>query len=264
MSFMHPNRLPRRPRGGRLRTLAWRAGAGGLLGTLALAGAGCSVKGNDNANLIQGKQQFVAKCGSCHAMARAETKGVVGPDLDEAFRASIAEGLERNAVRSVVEGQVAYPNPEGVMPKGLASGATLKNIASYVAQAVDRPGKDTGLLATAVAAPGSGKPVVEKNGKLQIDASPSGQLAYTSNKAVASPGAVTIVMANMSGVSHNIAVESGENGATQKATPIGASQFITKGVASVTVSLKPGSYTFFCQAPGHRAAGMYGTLTVKP
>ena len=70
-------------------------------------------------------------------------------------------------------------------------------------------------------------------------------------------------MANMSGVSHNIAIETGEDGATAKGSPLGASQFITKGSTSITVKLKPGTYTFFCQAPGHRAAGMYGTLTVK-
>lgn len=240
-----------------------RIGGVALLVGLAIGTAGCAVKGADNANVIVGKQAFVAKCGSCHVLARADTKGIVGPDLDEVFRASLAEGLQRNSVRTVVEGQVQNPNPTGVMPKGLASGATLTDISAYVAQAVDRSGPDTGLLASAVEAPGSGKPAVEKAGKLQIDANPAGQLAYTASKAEAKPGAVTIVMANMSGVSHNIAVESGENGATQKAALVGASSFITKGSTSVTVNLKPGKYTFFCQAPGHRAAGMYGTLTVK-
>jgi plastocyanin len=234
-----------------------------MLGALALATAGCSVKGGDNANVIVGKQQFVAKCGSCHTLARAETKGVVGPNLDEAFRASLAEGLQRDTIRGVVEKQIEIPNPEGAMPKNLVSGAKRKDIAAYVAQVADETGKDTGLLGSAVQAPGAGKPAVEKGGKLSIAASPSGQLAYVTNKASASSGAVTIEMPNMSGVSHNIAVETGEGGATEKGTKLGASQFVTKGTATVSVNLKPGTYTFFCEAPGHRQAGMYGTLTVK-
>jgi plastocyanin len=249
---------------GRVRRLAARAGAVGVLGALALGAAGCSgVKGDDNANLILGKQEFVAKCGACHTLARADTKGIVGPNLDEVFRSSLAEGLQRNAVRTVVEGQVENPDPIGVMPKGLASGQKLADIAAYVAQSADAPGPDTGLLASAVEAPGAGKPAVEKAGKLEIAANPAGQLAYTTSKAEAEPGAVTIVMSNMSGVMHNIAVEPGENGATAKGAALGASSFISKGTTSVTVNLKPGKYTFFCEAPGHRAAGMYGTITVK-
>ena len=245
------------------RKLGLRAGVPGLLLALALGTAGCSVKSGENANLILGKQQFVAKCGSCHTLARSGTKGIVGPNLDEAFHASLAEGLERNTVRGVVESQVRIPNPEGAMPKDLVSGATLSDVAAYVAQSVDRPGQDKGLLASAVVPPGAGKPAVEKAGKLQIPASPTGQLAYTTNKASATAGPVTIEMPNVSGVSHNIAIESGAKGATPGGPVLGASQFITKGTASVTVKLKPGTYTFFCQAPGHRAAGMYGTLTVK-
>jgi plastocyanin len=213
--------------------------------------------------MIAGKQVFVAKCGSCHTLARANTKGTVGPNLDEAFHASIAEGLRRSAVRTVVEGQVENPNRFGAMPSGLVKGATVADVAAYIAESVDRPGKDSGLLASAVQAPGAGKPAVEKSGKLEIPADPSGQLSYSSSKASATAGAVTISMPNMSGVSHNIAIEAGSGGATPTGSVIVASSFTAKGTVSINVKLKPGAYTFFCQAPGHRAAGMFGTLTVK-
>ncbi|MGA9285366.1 MAG: plastocyanin/azurin family copper-binding protein [Solirubrobacteraceae bacterium] len=247
-------------RGSRARRFGALLGAGCLL--VGVCGCGAAKRGED-ADLIVGKQQFVAKCGSCHTLARANTKGTVGPNLDEAFRADLNEGLRRSAVQTVVEGQVQNPNRFGAMPSGLASGTELAGIAAYVAQSVDRPGQDTGLLASAVKAPGSGKPAVEKGGKLEIPADPTGQLSYLTNKASATPGSVSISMPNMSGVSHNIAVEAGAGGATAKGSVLAASQFVTKGVASIKVSLKPGTYTFFCQAPGHRAAGMYGTITVK-
>jgi plastocyanin len=244
-----------RNRGARLLGLA---GAGATL--LACAGCGTSVKSGDNPNLIAGKVAFVAKCGACHTLARANTKGVVGPNLDEAYRAAVSEGLQRNTIRGVVAYQVRYPNPEGVMPKDLASGATLEDIAAYVAESAARPGQDTGLLASAVAPAGTGKPAVEQNGKLQIAANPSGQLAYSTNKASATAGPVTVEMPNMSGVTHNLAIQAG----TGPSGPIlGATKFISKGATSVTVNLKPGTYTFFCQVPGHRQAGMEGTLTVK-
>ena len=142
------------------------------------------MKGADNANLITGKRQFVAKCGSCHTLARADTKGIVGPNLDVSFAQSISEGLQRNAIRGVVEGQITIPNPEGAMPKDLVKGSTVRDVAAYVAGLRRRPGSDTGLLASAVEAPGAGKPAVEKGGKLSIAASPSGQLAYVTNKAL--------------------------------------------------------------------------------
>jgi plastocyanin len=264
MSFIGPDHFSPAAQPRRRGTRAVRAGASGLLLVLVLVIAGCGAeKGPENANLVTGKQAFVAKCGSCHTLARANTKGIVGPNLDDAFRESIAAGLERHTIVGVVEGQIANPNPEGAMPQKLTSGQTASDIAAYVAQVAAKPGKDAGLLASAVEAPGAGKPAVEKAGKLQIPANPSGQLAYVSSKAAATPGAVTIEMPNMSGVSHNIAIEAGEGGATAKGATIGASTFVSKGTTSVTVQLKPGTYTFFCEAPGHRAAGMYGTLTVK-
>ena len=70
-------------------------------------------------------------------------------------------------------------------------------------------------------------------------------------------------MPNMSGVSHNIAHRNRRRRRDAKGAKIGASAFTTKTTATVNVTLKPGTYTFFCEAPGHRQAGMYGTLTVK-
>jgi mono/diheme cytochrome c family protein len=246
-----------------MRRGALRAATPASLAVLALGAAGCSVKGADNANLIVGKQQFVAKCGSCHTLARASTKGIVGPNLDEAFRASLEEGAKRSTVRGIVEQQIQIPNPEGAMPKNLVSGAKRRDVAAYVAATAAKPGKDTGLVASAVAAPGAGKPAVETGGKLSIAASASGQLAYETNKASGTAGPVTVEMPNMSGVGHNLALETGEGGATAKGTKIGATPIISKGTAKVSVTLKPGTYTFFCEVPGHRPAGMYGTLTVK-
>src|SRR5258708_33105958 len=101
---------------------------------------------------------FVAKGGACPALARAGTKGIVGPNLDEAFRGSIEEGLQRNTVRGVVEGQIQIPNPEGAMPKDPVKGSTLRDDAAYVAKFPARPGKDTGWAARAAEAPAAGKP----------------------------------------------------------------------------------------------------------
>jgi plastocyanin len=250
---------PPQPARASLRGLARGPRAAALLGAAALTCGGCaSVKGADNADLIRGKQQFVAKCGSCHTLARAGTKGIVGPNLDEAFRQSLLEGEKRTAVRGVVEGQIENPNPEGAMPKDLAAGAALRDIAAYVSQVASRPGQDSGLLASAVAPAGAGKPAVEKGGKLSLEASPTGQLAYVTNKASATAGPVTVEMPNNSGVAHNIAIQQGTSGPV-----LGASSFISKGTTSVAVTLKPGTYTFFCQVPGHRQAGMEGALTVK-
>ena len=106
------------------------------------------------------------------------------------------------------------------MPKGLVHGANVDNVAAYVAKVAAEPGKDSGLLATAVQAPGAGKPAVEAAGKLEIDADPSGQLAYVTKQASAKPGPVTVVMKNAASVGHNIAVQQGTSGAVLGAGPV--------------------------------------------
>jgi uncharacterized cupredoxin-like copper-binding protein len=72
----------------------------------------------------------------------------------------------------------------------------------------------------------------------------------------ATHGKVTVVMSNPSSTRHGIAVEG--HGVDKDGKIVG------KGKTSrVTVTLKKGTYEFYCPVPGHKAAGMKGKLIVK-
>lgn len=111
---------------------------------------------------------------------------------------------------------------------------------------------------------GSGKGSAEAEGgtakgasaTLDFETASSG-LAYTSKTAEAEAGEVTVDFTNGQPVPHDVAIET-ENGEVLAQT-----EELTEGSDSTTVNLKPGTYTFFCTVPGHREAGMEGTLTVK-
>jgi plastocyanin len=91
---------------------------------------------------------------------------------------------------------------------------------------------------------------------LPLAADSSGQLKFDKSSLSAKAGNVTITMDNPSPVQHAIAVEG--SGVDKKGQTIGMG-----GKSTVTASLKPGKYTFYCPVDGHKAAGMQGTLTVK-
>jgi plastocyanin len=91
---------------------------------------------------------------------------------------------------------------------------------------------------------------------LPIAAAESG-LAYSSDTAEAEAGKVTVDFSNPQPLQHDVAFE--DSGGKE----VGATELITEGETTTTVDFKPGSYTFFCTVPGHREAGMEGTLTVK-
>jgi plastocyanin len=91
---------------------------------------------------------------------------------------------------------------------------------------------------------------------LDIEAAPSG-LAYASDSASAEAGKVTVNFTNPQPLTHDVAIED-SSGKT-----IGKTELIAEGSDSATVDLKPGEYTFYCSVPGHREAGMEGTLSVE-
>jgi uncharacterized cupredoxin-like copper-binding protein len=91
---------------------------------------------------------------------------------------------------------------------------------------------------------------------LKLAANPAGQLAFDTKTLSAKAGKVTIDFSNSSPIEHDVAVAQGSAVAGQ--TPV-----FTGGSKQLTLTLKPGTYTFFCTVPGHRQAGMEGTLTVS-
>jgi plastocyanin len=92
---------------------------------------------------------------------------------------------------------------------------------------------------------------------LLLSADPSGQLRFDKSTLAAPAGAVRITMNNPAPVPHNVSLEGA--GGIDKHGPT-----VQKGGASeVEATLKPGTYTYYCSVPGHRQAGMQGTLTVK-
>jgi plastocyanin len=92
---------------------------------------------------------------------------------------------------------------------------------------------------------------------LSVEADPNGELAFTSTTATAKAGKVTIDFKNPQSLTHDVAIEN-SSGET-----VGQTELIGEGETSTTVNLKPGTYHYFCTVPGHREAGMEGTLTVK-
>ena len=218
-----------------------------VAGLLALAACGRE----EAPDLVNGKESFIARCSSCHSLARANGGGTQGPDLDQAFAQARADGMNEETVEGIVLAQIDNPRRSSIMPADLVTGDDARDVAAYVAQSAGQPGEDSGALAD-VGVQKGGKATAE-NGVLKIDADESGALAFTASTATAPPGRIEFVMENPAPIQHDIALEGGPKGDT-----VGQG-----GTSQFTTTLKPGKYTFLCTVPGHAEGGMTGELTVK-
>jgi plastocyanin len=201
--------------------------------------------GGGKADEAKGKQLFTQKCGACHVLENAGTKGVQGPNLDFAFKKSVEDGLGRSTIKGVVKEQIKLPQG-GVMPAKLVDGNDAESVAAYVADAIGKKGGAAGGGA-------SGTATANAQNVVEIPTDPSGQLAYKFKDATAKAGKVTLETKNDASVPHNIALQGGPSGPVVQGG----------GVSKITAALKAGTYTFYCAVPGHEQAGMKGTLTVK-
>ena len=93
--------------------------------------------------------------------------------------------------------------------------------------------------------------------KRRLTANPNGQLKFDKTKLTVKHGRVKLIMKNpgSSGLSHGIAVKGMGLDKDGKIVAPGKT-------SSVTVTLKKGTYSFYCPVLGHAKAGMKGKITV--
>jgi mono/diheme cytochrome c family protein len=68
----------------------------------------------------QGRELFVANCGSCHTLDAAGTQGAIGPSLDE------VQANEQEILATIAEGP-------GAMPEDVVTGKDAEAVAVFVA-----------------------------------------------------------------------------------------------------------------------------------
>jgi mono/diheme cytochrome c family protein len=110
---------------------AARLAAALALGLGALAAAGCGDEGAP-ADVAAGKQLFINLCAQCHTLQDSgRPPSNVGPNLDDAFRASREEGIDDDQFAGLVERWIKIAQPP--MPRDMVTGQDSKNVAAYVA-----------------------------------------------------------------------------------------------------------------------------------
>lgn len=140
----------------------------------------------------------------------------------------------------------------GVLAAGCGSSSSSSTSSTTESSAAPPATTSTAATSSAAAPAPSGAAQVVK-----LAADPSGGLSYNTTTLTAHPGKVTIEFTNMASIEHNVTV------ASSAGSTLGATPTFSGGTKPLTLELKAGTYTFFCSVPGHRQAGMQGTLTVK-
>jgi plastocyanin len=174
-----------------------------------------------------------------------------------------ALGVMRHDFPGGCHGQAAVMGITGLLVAGA--------IGSAIATAKDEPkGKEKAGATPSPVSPGTGSGAGQTPGgqgkpapaggtvqTLLLSADPSGQLRFDKSSLQASAGTVRITMKNPSPIPHNISLQ-GPGGLDKHGPTVGQG-----GASQVAAPVKAGTYTYYCSVPGHRQAGMQGTLTVK-
>jgi uncharacterized cupredoxin-like copper-binding protein len=141
----------------------------------------------------------------------------------------------------------------------LLSGAPVLLLAAALAAAGCGSSSKTSSSSSSAVAPAtsSSSAAPAAGSTLSLAANPEGLLKFDRSALTAKAGSVSISFANNAALQHNVTV------ADASGKLIGATATFAGGTKILPLNLKPGTYKFYCSVPGHRAAGMEGTLTVQ-
>jgi plastocyanin len=104
---------------------------------------------------------------------------------------------------------------------------------------------------------GGAKEAAGGGSTIKFEANPEGQLMFTTMSATGKAGDDTIDFKNPSSTPHNVSIEDSSG------KKLAETETIAEGETSTKVELEAGEYTFYCSIPGHREAGMEGTLRIE-
>lgn len=140
---------------------------------------------------------------------------------------------------------------------GLIALAGCGSSSSTTSSSASTPASSAPAVTTSSSATSSTPAPATSGGALSLAANAEGQLKFDTTSLTAKAGKVSIAFTNASSLEHNLTV------ASSSGQVVGATPTFSGGSKNVSLTLKPGTYKFYCSVPGHRQAGMEGTLTVQ-
>jgi plastocyanin len=141
--------------------------------------------------------------------------------------------------------------PRTVAAERAVMAVTAVLVVGTLTAAVATSGGSTSATATAAPAGGGAAGTALKQA-----ANPEGKFSFAAKALTAKAGKVTIDFTNASSLEHNLTIAQGSK-------VLGATPTFQGATKTLALKLAPGTYTFYCSVPGHRAAGMEGKLTVQ-
>jgi plastocyanin len=105
-------------------------------------------------------------------------------------------------------------------------------------------------------APGAGELPADDEAAAEVELE-AFDIGWTQTELTVSKGGA-ITMVNTGSAPHNFAIDGYRNDEVLEDLPVDGEPVTWQ----VPDDLEPGTYTFYCEIPGHRAQGMEGTLTV--